>query len=127
MRHLTTCAALGSAAILLAGCAQATAAPERTALEQAVIDCNLITKNAAAVGDDGRSLRLDGKGEESQGLSYDAITCVLDAVNTPDSTIAKIETTRALDGRQSDEWAGFEASWTYHPDAGLDIIIELDD
>ena len=28
---------------------------------------------------------------------------------------------RALDGRQTD--ANFEASWTYHPDDGLDVLI----
>ena len=31
--------------------------------------------------------------------------------------------TRALDGRQSATWAQFEASWTYHPDDGLDVLV----
>jgi len=32
-----------------------------------------------------------------------------------------INTTRALDGTQSDEWDGYKARWTYHPDAGVRI------
>jgi hypothetical protein len=34
-----------------------------------------------------------------------------------------MEKTRALDGRQTASWSFIEASWTYHPDNGLDVII----
>jgi hypothetical protein len=34
-----------------------------------------------------------------------------------------MEQTRALDGRQSETWEDFSASWTYHPDNGLDVLI----
>jgi hypothetical protein len=34
-----------------------------------------------------------------------------------------MDQTRALDGRQTDAWAAFEASRTYHPDDGLDVLI----
>ncbi|WP_269142641.1 hypothetical protein [Georgenia yuyongxinii] len=34
--------------------------------------------------------------------------------------------TRALDGRQTAEWDGVVATWSFHPDDGLDVILELD-
>ena len=27
-------------------------------------------------------------------------------------------------GRQTDSWESYEASWSYHPDNGLNIVIE---
>ena len=42
----------------------------------------------------------------------------------PSSTVAKMENTRALDGTQTTEGDGYVASWTYHPDDGLSIILE---
>ena len=31
---------------------------------------------------------------------------------------------RALDGRQTGTWDDFEASWGYHPDDGINLVIE---
>jgi hypothetical protein len=41
----------------------------------------------------------------------------------PQSVLAQTEQTRALDGMRSAEWGTFGASWTFHPDDGLDLII----
>ena len=30
---------------------------------------------------------------------------------------------RALDGTQEQSWGDYSASWTYHPDDGLNIVI----
>jgi hypothetical protein len=79
-----------------------------------------------AIGDRGKTLIIDGwpKGRVSgQGLEPEAIGCVLGALGAPASVIAQIQGTRALDGRQSATWDGFSASWTYHPDDGLDAVI----
>ena len=35
----------------------------------------------------------------------------------------EFDNTRALDGMQRDGWRKFKASWTYHPDDGLSIVI----
>jgi hypothetical protein len=43
----------------------------------------------------------------------------------PDSIDSRIGSKRALDGRQTATWDGFSASWGYHPDSGLDIVIDL--
>jgi hypothetical protein len=36
---------------------------------------------------------------------------------------SKMDRTRALDGMQDASWDDLSASWTYHPDAGLDITV----
>jgi hypothetical protein len=35
-----------------------------------------------------------------------------------------MEQTRALDGRQQDTWGGYTASWSYHPDSGMELIVQ---
>jgi hypothetical protein len=34
-----------------------------------------------------------------------------------------MDSTSALNGRQEDSWQEFTASWTYHPDNGIDLIV----
>ncbi|HEX5541642.1 MAG TPA: hypothetical protein VFX60_08760 [Micromonospora sp.] len=77
----------------------------------------------AHLGDEGKSLTLAGQGEKSAGLPYTVITCVLEAVKIPDAVIAQMDSTRALDGRQTAEWNDIQASWTYHPNSGLKVIL----
>lgn len=37
--------------------------------------------------------------------------------------LSEIGQTRALDGRQKASWGKVEASWSYHPDRGLDMTL----
>jgi hypothetical protein len=82
-----------------------------------------------AVGDGGSSLELDMEGEDlgSGVLSYTDVACVLQELDVPDSVVSKMDSTRSIDGRQTEDWDGIEANWTYHPDDGLDVILELRD
>jgi hypothetical protein len=48
---------------------------------------------------------------------------VLRELETPAYVTEQIGQTRALDGRQTATWGDFEASWTYHPDNGLNLVI----
>ncbi|WP_033338880.1 hypothetical protein [Catenuloplanes japonicus] len=59
------------------------------------------------------------------GAAYDQtiLSCVLDELKAPESVRSQIAQTRALDGRQQATWGDFSASWTYHPDSGLDMIV----
>lgn len=75
-----------------------------------------------SVGDQGRSIALDSGYKNGK---LEEVVCVLVALKTPDSVLRKMDTTRALDGRQQASWEDISASWTYHPDSGLDVIIEL--
>ena len=73
------------------------------------------------VEDEGQTLLVQG-GDQ---FSTPAVGfCVLDALDAPASTTSKIEGTTAMMGRQTDEFDGYEITWSYHPDTGLDMIIE---
>lgn len=98
-----------------------TPANERTALDQAYLDCG-----AGDLGDEGYSLVMDTQGDDDLAAgqdSYEDVACVVAKLDIPDSVVARIDATRALDGMQSATWGEFGASWTYHPDNGLDLIV----
>jgi hypothetical protein len=44
----------------------------------------------------------------------------------PVSVSEQVWATRALDGRVQETWPGYTASWTYHPDSGLQMVIKAD-
>ncbi|MCY7290028.1 MAG: hypothetical protein LH624_17730 [Cryobacterium sp.] len=65
-----------------------------------------------------------GKGdEESTGASITDRFCVLEALDVSAAALAQMEGTTSLQGRQSASWGDVDASWTYHPDNGLDMIL----
>ena len=77
------------------------------------------------LGDGGTSLIITGAGaEERSGASITQVACILAELDVPDSVISQIDGTRALDGRQHASWDGISASWTYHPDDGLNMILQ---
>ncbi len=81
----------------------------------------------AEPGDGGTSVVLDMRGEDygTGDLTITNVMCVLDALEVPDSVKSEMQSTRALDGRQTGSWAGIDATWSYHPDSGLDVIVEM--
>jgi hypothetical protein len=94
-------------------------------ITSAVETCNVESNPWITIGDEGQSLSMNSLGEESAGAEFDDVFCVLDALDTPDSVLNRMNTTRALDGRQSAGWDNFSASWGYHPDNGLDVVIDV--
>jgi len=58
-------------------------------------------------------------------MSTDTAGCVFDHLAVPDAVRQHVNTTRALDGQQTDSWSGYMARWTYHPDDGLQMTIRL--
>jgi hypothetical protein len=80
-----------------------------------------------SVGDGGDSISIDGKGAEDYvgGAEMADIACILRELNVTDAVISRLDSTRALDGRQEGNWEGYTASWGYHPDSGLDMVIEV--
>ncbi|MEV7605125.1 hypothetical protein AB0N65_06770 [Paenarthrobacter sp. NPDC089322] len=96
-------------------------------LPAAVNKCKLSGKSSyAKLGDDGKTLSLDGKGEDDyDGLAWADIECVLDAVNVPDYIREEMDSTRALDGTQRESWDNFAASWSYHPDSGFNMVLRM--
>ena len=76
------------------------------------------------VADKGTTLTLTTAGES--GVSYtdiEDVACVLAKLEVPSYVVSHIDSTRALDGQQTDEWDGISARWTYHPEDGLHLVL----
>jgi hypothetical protein len=111
------------------------ATPDASPIEQAVEDANLRPDDEqfVTVADGGRTLIIDGESADSanrfmpnrvqDGLTIAASARLLSALDMPQSISARMSGTRALDGTQTGEWGDFSATWTYHPDDGLDIVV----
>ncbi len=123
--------------VILSGCsssaaseaeATATAEPPTPPLEAAAQSCAL-GEPGVQVGDGGTSMTIDMEGSDDvigSGPSVDQVACILGAVDVPDHVISRMDRTRALDGMQDADWGDYAASWTYHPDNGLDVILTHD-
>lgn len=99
-------------------------APQPSPITAATETCGVESSLYIVVGDEGQSVSMDSVGEESEGADYADILCVLNELDVPDSVLNRINSTRALDGRQTADWDNFTASWGYHPNTGANIIIE---
>jgi hypothetical protein len=116
MKKLITAGAVIALALSLTGCSGS-----YTGFQDAVDTCS--ASNGVLVSDNGATLSVDMMGEEDYvGAGYGDVICLVNAVGTPGYIVSSIEATRALDGRQHDEFDGIEVSWSYHPDSGLDIV-----
>ena len=80
-----------------------------------------------SVEDNGQTLVVQTKSQDDDplGVGVLAIDCVADELQMPDSVKELVLQTRSIDGRLSGEWKGFSASWGYHPDNGLNMIITM--
>ncbi|TWH27335.1 hypothetical protein L600_000200000010 [Isoptericola variabilis J7] len=98
-----------------------------TALAQAHDECHEDGLTGLSLADDDRTLVVDMKGDDDViGVEYLTVACVLTSLDTPARVVELMDKTRALDGRQSDTWDSFTATWSYHPDTGLDLLIVED-
>ena len=118
---------LGVAAVaLLAGppiirAAQEAATPR---FEKASEACDLVPM--LVVADKGKTLTLTTAGKGGKSASYtdiEDVACVLAKLEVPSYVVSHIDSTRALDGQQTDEWDGISARWTYHPEDGLHLVL----
>ena len=74
--------------------------------------------------DDDKTLIVESKGEEDlAGVSATQLARLVEKLQMPASVQARLTSTRALDGRQEAAWEGYKATWTYHPNSGLDLIV----
>ncbi|MGR6320074.1 hypothetical protein Q2K19_25490 [Micromonospora soli] len=114
-------------AILLAAGAAIAFGSRPSRLEVAREKCGAASDDYAKLGDDGSTLTLHSVGKESSGLSFDQLECYWSELEMPDSVRAEVGATRALDGRQSGQWDDIHASWSYHPDSGVQMVFTLAD
>lgn len=81
------------------------------------------------LGSDSQSLVVRGVGEDApegdQGDAIFAVFCVLEETAAPSSVSARMETTSAMDGQQEARTNELIYRWSYHPDSGLDFLVEL--
>lgn len=105
-------------------------APAPSLIQQASHSCRLDNSDYATLGDAGYTITMEGgpKNINSatdyfKGLSDGQIVCVLSALSVPDSVVSQMDATRAMDGMQKASWDNISATWTYHPDDGLRIIL----
>jgi len=121
-RRVFTAVAVAAIATWLGSLASLTSASaaSKPTIKQAAKKC----KATANLADHGRTLSFDTEGNEDiSGDSVVDVACVLVYLKAPSYVVTQIDNTRALDGMQRARWGRFRASWTYHPDNGLNIII----
>jgi hypothetical protein len=76
------------------------------------------------VEDEGTSIIVDGVPDSGDVAdSIDDTVCILNEIDVPSYVITQMESTTSLMGRQTASWDDIEASWSYHPDNGLDIVL----
>ncbi|OIH82877.1 hypothetical protein BLJ79_18040 [Arthrobacter sp. UCD-GKA] len=93
-------------------------------ITHAVQACELVDTLGVTVMDGGNSVTLETAGNDTMGAPYADVVCVLDTLGMPESVKSRMASTRSLDGMQDATWSGYAASWHYHPDNGLNIIVE---
>lgn len=77
----------------------------------------------AKVSSDGSSLEMTTFGKKQPGMSMRTLGCVLEKLDAPASLEQRMNTTRAIDGTREETWGSYRATWTYHPDQGLHVVI----
>lgn len=127
MKKLATAVALVVLGLTLTGCASnsGSGSDRKPRLETALTSCHLSPgSDGIELGDKKTSLVLDTEGEEdASGLQAANASCVLKATKITDADMNLVESTRALDGRQQASWNGYDATWSYHPDTGLNMTL----
>jgi len=100
-------------------------ANRQTPLEAARQKCSTFTN----VTDEGNSISFRNVlAKEDPGPEpMDKVDCFLAELKVPTAVKDHMGSTRALDGMQTDSWAGFNARWNYHPDNGMNLTITIAD
>lgn len=91
--------------------------------------CGGTDKKYVKLGYDKMSLTIDTKPNDSyysgQSDAIVAINAVNEFLGLPSSLLEKFQSTRALDGTQTQNCGVYSVTWNYHPDNGLKIIYEV--
>lgn len=113
------------ATVMAAAIGAAIESASTPSIEAAVEGCGIGQHHAGIeLGDNGTSVTVDTKGEEdTTGAQLSEAKCILDALAVPDRVVAQMDVTTAMQGRQNATWGQIEASWTYHPDDGMNLIV----
>ncbi len=95
-------------------------------LTDALTACEALDASGVTFAEDGQSLNFDDKGEEDfLGGDFADLQCIIENLNAPSTVMARMYQTTSSMGVQEADWDGISATWTYHPDRGLDANIEI--
>ena len=126
MKLLTGAALL---ALALSGCGGPSLADAQTKcerdLKEEVTDAGYVNSDGYfSLDGDVLTVRQPEPGDSQTLFAFDGAKCVINETGGPSSIGSKIQTTKGIDGRQSDTYGNLEVSWTYDPDHGLQVIFE---
>jgi hypothetical protein len=95
-------------------------------LTNAVENCGGPSSAGLTLASDGKSITIDGAGEDGDfSNTFTTTVCLLGELKAPETVLDRMGRTTSLMGVQDAGWEGINSSWTYHPDNGLDVAIEL--
>ena len=96
-----------------------------TARFQLAYDTCGVTSTNITVADEGQSIIMDGPPDSSANMDefITDLSCVIEALEVPDYVVHNMENTTSLMGLQEATWDGIHAQWSYHPDNGLDLVL----
>ncbi|WP_347040957.1 hypothetical protein [Brachybacterium nesterenkovii] len=79
---------------------------------------------SGSLADSNTTLIIDTKGKEDhECVTIEKLSCVLAESGAPQAVVAQMNAIRALYGRQNATWKDLDASWSYSPDDGMQLII----
>ena len=88
-----------------------------------------VKSSYASVAADGSYLSIDTNPKDIDDYidaeAYFSISNVNAALGIPDSLMATMNRTRAIDGTQSETFDNIKVSWSYHPDNGLEVVYQV--
>ncbi|WP_295851149.1 hypothetical protein [uncultured Microbacterium sp.] len=109
----------------VAAAAQAAEVQRLATFRGELASCGVASAGSSTVEilDGGEAVQLQ-RVTKYDGPTYEQLACFLKGLEAPAAIEAEIGQTRALDGRQSDTWDGYEISWAYHPDDGASVLVK---
>lgn len=95
-----------------------------TALTPVIDEC-AIGDTTVTFSEDNTSITVDTGPEDT--ASIDGLVCVLAATDTSPSLMSRIESTNSLMGWQEASENGLDYGWSFHPDNGMLMTIDIAD
>lgn len=85
------------------------------------------TCHGGNVADGGKTLlvKMSGRDGGAGNAGFAQLDCLLKETGAPGYVSERIGQTRAIDGQVTERWGNVEATWTYHPDSGLNLIMHF--
>jgi hypothetical protein len=95
-------------------------------LNGAVDACNASISTGITLAANSKSLTFDGKGNKSySGGEYATLVCILNNLDAPTTLLERMLRTSAIMGSQEQTWSGISSRWSYHPENGLDVYLQI--